>query len=75
MNALVNIERGLLREAFQTHVALEGTFARVNAHVDIEVGLPAERGVALRTLERLVHAPITWNNERRANRKQRPVNY
>lgn len=46
VNAFVRVEAGLLREALETQVALEGTLACVRAHVDFQVRLAAERCVA-----------------------------
>lgn len=52
MNSLVNVERGFLREAFVTDIALERPFTRVCAHVNLQVRLASERRWALHTLIR-----------------------
>lgn len=53
--SLVNVERGFLREAFVTDIALEGPFAGVCAHVYLQVRLASERR---RTLHALVRPPL-----------------
>lgn len=52
MNALVNVQCRLLREAFVTDIALEGPLASVRAHVYLQVGLASERRRALHALIR-----------------------
>lgn len=46
MYALVRIKAGFLCEPFEAKVALEGAFACVRAHVDLQVRLAAECCVA-----------------------------
>lgn len=52
MNSLVNVERGFLREAFVTDIALERPFPRVRTHVNLQVRLASERRRALHALVR-----------------------
>lgn len=52
MNSLVNVERGFLREAFVTDIALERPFPRVRTHVYLQVRLASERRRALHALVR-----------------------
>lgn len=52
MNSLVNVERGFLREAFVTNIALERPFPRVSTHVYLQVRLASERRRALHALVR-----------------------
>lgn len=58
VEALVNVERGFLREAFVTDVALEGALAGVRARVYLQVGLAREGGGALRAL---IRPPLHWH--------------
>lgn len=46
MYALVRIKAGFLRKSFEAEVALEGAFASMRAHVDLQVRLAAECCVA-----------------------------
>lgn len=55
MSSLMNVERGLLCEPLETHVALVGPLPRVRAVVDLQVLLASERG---RTREALERAPL-----------------
>lgn len=50
--SLVDVQRGLLCEPFHAQVALEGPFAGVHSHVDVEVRLATEGRRTLLTLER-----------------------
>lgn len=46
MYALVRIKAGFLRKSFEAEIALEGTFASMRAHVNLQVRLAAESCVA-----------------------------
>lgn len=50
--SLVDVQRGLLREAFHAQIALEGPFAGVHSHVDVEVRFATECRRTLQALER-----------------------
>lgn len=50
--SLVDVERGLLREALVTDIALERPLAGVRAHMDLQVRLASERRRALHALIR-----------------------
>lgn len=50
--SLVNVERGFLREAFVTDIALEGALPGVRAHVNLQVRLASKRRRALHALVR-----------------------
>lgn len=52
MYSLVNVERGFLREALVTDIALERPLAGVRAHMDLQVRLASERRRALHALIR-----------------------
>lgn len=55
MYSLVDVERGFLRKALVTDIALEWAFPGVRAHVYLQVRLASERG---RTLGALVRPPL-----------------
>lgn len=55
MNSLVNVERGFLREAFVTDIALERPLTGVSAHVYLQVRLASERRG---TLHALIRPPL-----------------
>lgn len=50
--SLVDVQRGLLCEPFHAQIALEGPFAGVHSHVDVEVRLATEGRRTLQALER-----------------------